>query len=100
MLTRIRIWHVVGLQLLVAALATAALALFVDYPDVTRRPTPPPKTLFFALIAAVTVAAAALAAAGMRSPQADTALILLFTIVLWLVSCYALAFVWINTFGA
>ena len=99
MLKRIGIWQVVGLQLLVAALATAALVLFVHYPDVSRRPSPPPKSLFFALIAVVTVAAAALAGAGIRSPQADTALALLFTIVLWLLSCYALVFVWINTFG-
>ncbi len=99
MLTRIRTWQVLAWHLLLAACATGALAHIIHFPDVARRPMPPPKTLFFTCVILFSIATLGFRLAGVRSAQADTGVVLLGTGILWLLGCYGLVFVWINTFG-
>ena len=86
-------------QFLLAAFATAVLACIIHFPDVARRPTPPPTKLLFSLLIAISIAIIAFAVVGARSARAHTAIVLWCSLVLWLLGCYALIFVWFNTFG-
>src|SRR5437868_543895 len=99
MLTRVRIWQLMLYELIVAVCATAILGFLVHYPDITRRPMPPPKSLFFVLIFVLSLVVLTLAVVGVRSSQANTALVIFCSVAIWLLGCYGLVFEWINTFG-
>ncbi len=99
MLKRIGIWQVIALQLAVAAISTLCLAGFIHFPDVSRRPSPPPTKLMFALLVGLPLVLATLAAMSVRRSRADTAVVAVFSLLLWFLGYYGLMFVWINTYG-
>ncbi len=99
MLTRVRIWQLMLCEFVVAVCVTTILGFLVHYPDVTRRPMPPPKSLFFSLICILSLLVLASVAVGVRSSHANTALVIFCSVAIWLIGCYGLVFVWINTFG-
>lgn len=86
-------------QLLVTVAATVYLVFTVHFPDVTRRPTPPPTNVLFFLLISVVLGAMTFALVGATSPKAHTRIVLWSSLILGLLGCYALLFVWVNTFG-
>lgn len=86
-------------QFLLAASATAVLACVIHFPDVAHRPVTPPAKLLFFLLLAISIAIITLAVVGTRSARANTAIVLCCSLILWLLGCYGLIFVWVNTFG-
>jgi hypothetical protein len=99
MLSHIRTWQVIALQLAIGGLSTFFLAAVIHYPDVARRPEPQSGKLLLAFLIFVTVGVLTLLAAGVRSAKANTAGVVTSTIVAWLLGSYALVFIWINTYG-
>jgi hypothetical protein len=99
MLRRVRIWQLILCEIAAALLATALLVVFIHFPDVARRPMPPPKSLFFGLIAFLSLVVLTSAAVGVRISRTGRAVVIVLSIAVWLLGCYALLFVWINTFG-
>src|SRR5436853_335088 len=98
MLQRINTWQVIVLQLAIGCVSTLLLAAVIHFPHDLRRPMPPPAWLLFSLIIFVTVGIIAFAGAGVRSTRAQTAVVILSAIILWLVAFYGLWFVWVNTY--
>jgi drug/metabolite transporter (DMT)-like permease len=94
-----RTWQITLSQLLFAIGAVALLASIIHFPDVARRPMPPPSGVFFFLLILVSAAILAFAIVGARSARVNTKIVFWSSLILWLLGCYALAFVWINTFG-
>jgi hypothetical protein len=94
-----RTWQIMLSQLLLTVAATVCLVFAIHFPDVTRRPTPPPTNVLFLLLLSVAVGAITFALVGVRSTKAHTGIVVWSSLILWLLGCYALIFVWINTFG-
>ena len=99
MLSRIRTWQVMALQVAIGALSPFCLALMLHYPDSARRPQPPSCALAVGLMLFVSVGVLALLALGLRSGEASNVGVIASTIALWLLSSYALVFIFINTYG-
>ena len=99
MLSHIRTWQVIALQLAIGGLSALSLAMVIHYPDVTRRPEPQSGKLFLAFFLFVSASILTLLAAGARSDRASTAAVITSTIVFWLLGSYALVLIWINTYG-
>ena len=99
MLSHIRTWQVIALQLAIGSLSALFLASVIHYPDVARRPEPQSGKLFLAFFLFLSAAVLTLLAAGVRSAKANTAGVITSTIAVWLVGSYALVFIWINTYG-
>jgi hypothetical protein len=99
MLSRIRIWQVMALQVAIGGLSAFCLAAVLHYPDVARRPQPPSCGLAVGLMLFLSAGVLALLALGVRSPKVSTAGVITSTIAVWLLGCYALVFIFINTYG-
>jgi hypothetical protein len=99
MLSHIRTWQVISLQLALGGLSALFLAMVIHFPDVTRRPEPQSGKLFLAFFLFVSASVLALLAAGVRSDRANIAGVITSTVVVWLLGLYALVFIWINTYG-
>ena len=94
-----RAWQVILLQFLLTVAATAHLVFAVHFHDVKLRPTSPPTNVVIVLLLLVTLGALTFALVGATSTKAHTGIVLWGTLILWLLGCYALMFVWVNTFG-
>jgi hypothetical protein len=99
MLTHIRTWQVIALQLAIGGLSALFMAMVIHYPDVARRPEPQSGKLFLAFFLFLAAAVLTLLAAGVRSERANTAWVITSTIGVWLLGSYALVYLWINTYG-
>src|SRR5947207_14970745 len=99
MLTHIRTWQVVALQIGTALLSAAFLAMFLHYPDAARRPEPQSGKVFLAFWVFVSAGILMLLIFGVRSAEASKAGVIASTIALWFLASYALVFLWINTYG-
>lgn len=94
-----RTWQIMVSQLLVTVAATVYLVFTVHFPDVTHRPTRAPTNVLFSLLILVTLGAMTFALVGAADKKAHTVIILWSSLIFWLLGCYALMFVWVNTFG-
>ena len=99
MLARIRTSQILAVHVALATAAIITLVSVVHYPDVTRRPMPPPANVFFALLIAYSIASLGVMTAGVLGTSAHTRSCLVVGGILWVLGCYGLVFVWINTFG-
>jgi hypothetical protein len=99
MLSHIRTWQVIAVQLAFGGASVLCLTTALHYPDVAHRPEPAPGTLFLLLLGSLTAVVLALSAAGARSPKAKTTGVIASTIAIWLFGSYALVLIWINTYG-
>ena len=86
-------------QLAAVVCTTVALALVIHFPIVVSRPTPAPTKLYFVLIVVVSLASLLTGWAAVRRHSTSSVIVVLCSLILWFVGCYALTFVWINTYG-
>jgi hypothetical protein len=94
-----RTWQIILSQLFLTVSAAVYLVFTVHFPDVTRRPIPPPTNVLFTLLIWVALGAITFAFVGATSTKAHTGIVLWSSLVFGLLGCYALLFIWVNTFG-
>ena len=79
--------------------AAGLLALWIHFPDTARRPEPPPVNVLWALLGFFTVAVVLLATMRLGVSRRGVSGVLIGSIALWFCGCYAVFFVWVNTYG-
>ena len=99
MLTHLRTWQVIALQMAIGIGSTIVLAMFLHYPDTARRPEPQSGKVFLAFLLFASAGVLTFLAIGVRSIEASTGGVIASTISIWLLASYALVFIWINTYG-
>jgi hypothetical protein len=99
MLSRIRTWQVVAVQLVIGILSILFLAMAIHYSDVVSRPEPQSGKVLLGFLVFVSAGFLAVLAAGVRSEKAHTVSVVASTIVVWFLALYGLVFIWINTYG-
>jgi len=99
MLRRIQFWQVMVADGVAGMLAAGMMALLIHFPDTARRPEPPPVSALWALLGLFTAVVVLLTAIRLGVSRYRFSGLLIGSIALWLCGCYALFFVWINTYG-
>jgi hypothetical protein len=99
MLSHLRTWQVIALQMAIGIGTAVVLAMFLHYPDAARRPEPQPGKVFLAFLLFASTGVLTLLAIGVRSADASTGGVIASTISIWLLASYTLVFIWINTYG-
>jgi hypothetical protein len=99
MLRRIEVWHVMVADGVAGMVAAGLLALWIHFPDTARRLEPPPVNALWVVFGSFTAAVVLLAAMRVGVSRRGFSGLLIGSIALWLCECYALFFIWLNTYG-
>ena len=99
MLRRVQVWQIMVADGIAGVVAASVLAFLIHFADPAARPMPMPVNTLWAVLGVFTALVLCLAIIRLRVSWKGFSGLLIGTIAMWALGCYAVFLVWINTYG-